>query len=115
MTMQPMKVSDIDIAFPANVKHLMPPMAEIPEDFKRHRGNPWVDLTSQWFFSGLTGHFRAKDGIDQRMAMRHLKCVIGSFEPKHEHKTAAVAYLMSLWFESYEPGPIAASAAPGAG
>jgi len=30
---------------------------------------------------------------------------LGSFEPQHEHKEAAVAYLMSLWFEKFVPTP----------
>jgi hypothetical protein len=32
----------------------------------------------------------------------HLKAIMGSFQPKHEHKTAGVAYLMSLWFEAVQ-------------
>lgn len=31
-------------------------------------------------------------------AFRHLAACQGSFEPKHEHKQAAVAWLASLWF-----------------
>jgi len=40
------------------------------------------------------------DGIDQNKALRHIKAILGSFEPKHEHKEAAAAYLLSLWFKS---------------
>ena len=29
------------------------------------------------------------EGIDANMAFRHLGCINGSFEPKHEHKMAA--------------------------
>jgi hypothetical protein len=43
-----------------------------------------------------------KEGIDRSVAMRHLKCIMSSWEPQHEHKTAGVAYLMSLWFEKFE-------------
>ncbi len=43
--------------------------------------------------------FVSKPGIDETDAKRHLKAVLGSFAPKHEHKEAACAYLMSLWFE----------------
>ena len=43
--------------------------------------------------------FIPKEGIDPVMAWRHVRCVMGSFEPQHRHKVAACAYLMSLWFE----------------
>ena len=40
-----------------------------------------------------------KQGISLSLALRHLGACLSSWEPKHEHKTAGVAYLMSLWFE----------------
>lgn len=96
---KPKDVSDIDIAFPAKVSHLMPPMASIPDEFKRFSGE-WVEFQRAWFY----GHRKIasvtpKDGIDASAAIRHLHCIQGSFEPKHEHKEAAVAYLASLWFD----------------
>lgn len=101
---QPTEVSDIDVAFPAKVKHLMPSMEEIPEEFKRFSSHHyWQKMASGWFYSRITrDQLPPKDGVDQNKAIRHLKCVLGSFEPKHEHKEAAVAYLMSLWFEKKE-------------
>ena len=97
--MKPQDVTDIDMAFPAKVSHLMPTYEEIPDEFKRG-SNKWNRLVSTWFFSGFKGaKFVPKDGIEPNHALRHLKCIMGSFEPKHEHKEAAVAYLMSQWFE----------------
>ncbi len=100
--LEPVVVEDVLIAFPASVKHLMPEHDSIPEEFKNSYGNKWVQLQRDWFYNGLNGKFVPKEGIDLNLALRHLSCIQGSFEPKHEHKEAAVAYLMSLWFESYE-------------
>lgn len=96
------KPQNIDLGtmvFPANVcDKLLPPMRDIPEEFKKHT-NPWCELVSKLFFSG--GQLPAvKEGIDAKHAKRHLGAVLGSFEPKHEHKTAGAAYLMSLWYQS---------------
>ena len=96
--MKPIKVDAATTAFPASVGHLMPKYEDIPDEFK-HRRNPWVKWQQGWFFSGLKGWPEPKDGIDIKEAMAHLSCIQRSFEPKHEHKEAAVAYLASLWFK----------------
>ena len=91
-------VTDADVAFPARVAHLMPAYADIPKEFKVD-STKWNQLVTDWFFSGLTNlALTPKDGVDKTKALRHLKCILGSFEPKHEHKEAAVAYLLSEWF-----------------
>jgi hypothetical protein len=98
------KISDLDLAFPAKALDLMPKYEEIPEEFK-HSGNRWVKFQSDWFYRGISNlRIATKSGIDANEAMRHLGAIQGSFEPKHEHKEAAVAYLASIWFEdvSYE-------------
>lgn len=75
---------------------LMPKMHDIPESLDRK----WTRFMSDWFYRGLNNlSVTPKDGIDPVKAMRHLKAIMGSWEPKHEHKEAAVAYLASLWFE----------------
>lgn len=103
--MKPIEVCDIDIVCGAKALGLLPPYEEIPEDFKRVRGREdaekWVDIVDDWFFNGAKSvRFitKSKD-IDQRIAIRHLSAIMHSFEPQHEHKTAGVAYLMSLWFD----------------
>jgi hypothetical protein len=40
--------------------------------------------------------------VDGELAIRHLQVIQASFEPKHEHKEAAVAYLASLWFTDFD-------------
>jgi hypothetical protein len=95
----PAQISDIDAAFPTDVSELMPSYRELPKEFT-DRDSPYCDLVSTWFYRGLEkSKLRTKPGIDQRAAFRHLATVLQSWEPKHEHKMAGVAYLMSLWFD----------------
>lgn len=99
---KPTKLNDLDVAFGGggNIRTLMPPMDQIPEEFRRDR-SPWTKWQAKWFFSGLSpsDQPKIKDGINENDAWRHLKTIQGSFAPKHEHKMAAVGYLASLWFE----------------
>lgn len=77
---------------------LLPPMSEIPEEF-RERRSEWCAVAMRLFFSG--GRFpQVKPGVDAAKARRHLMAVLGSFEPKHEHKEAAAGWLMSMWCET---------------
>lgn len=108
-----LKVPDLDPASVVfgNVKH-MPKMADIPEEFLKRRNNPFTDAVSYWFFGGarfkdgvLTvdgKSFRAKDGVDGKKAIVAIQAVLGSFEPKHEHKEAACGFMLSEWFEPIE-------------
>lgn len=99
--MMPAAIDNVTMAFPTDVVgQLMPPMSEIPEKFRVFFSRePWTMLASKWFFSGLKGaEFTPAEGIDEKLALRHLIAILRSFEPKHEHKQAAVAYLLSQWF-----------------
>lgn len=85
-------------AFPADVVSLMPPQSEIPDEFRR-RSNRWHKLFSDWFYFGLSDlKLTPKEGIDHDQALRHIRCIMGSFQLKHEHKEAACAYLFDSWF-----------------
>lgn len=99
---KPMEIDAATAAFPASVEKLMPKYSEIPDEFKRWPGGPYVKWATKWFFSGLQREEipAAKEGIDQAAALRHLSAIQRSFQPKHEHKEAAVAYLASLWLET---------------
>jgi hypothetical protein len=98
----PRPVDDVTLAFPASVMSaLMPPydvcvagLAELPDG-----GEQWRQFQRDWFYNGLpdTTQFWAVEGVDAEMAFRHLSAVQRSFEPKHQHKEAAVAYLASRW------------------
>lgn len=88
------------------MERLLPPYATIPDEYKRGR-TKWNAVVDRWFFSGLPKETRfvPKPGIDTSEAKAHLKAVLVSFEPKHEHKTAGAAYLFSKWFDDVEvPG-----------
>lgn len=97
--MKPVKVRGVDLAFGGDMKVLMPPMKDIPEDF--HRGiTPFNKLFCKIFYCG--GKFTKltpREGIDKSEALNHIMSIAGSFYPKHEEKEAACAYLFSLWFE----------------
>ena len=97
--MQPQDVNDVDMAFGGNLANLMPAYSSIPDEFKSGN-NKWTDWQSEWFYKGLATMPKPKEGIDMKKAMRHLATIQKSFEPKHEHKMAAVAYLASQWFEN---------------
>jgi hypothetical protein len=78
---------------------LVPDKKDIPKEFNDWH-NPWCELQSTWFFSGLKGYsFIPKDGVDLNMAMNHLGAIQSSWEPQHEDKVLYVGFLMSEWFE----------------
>ena len=96
----PQPVDDIRLAFPAGVtEDLMPDVDDIPAEF-RDGDNKWCALANRWFGRGLpaTVEFHLRPGIDGETAYRHLSALLGSFEPKHQDKIAAVAFLMNAWF-----------------
>ncbi len=95
----PQKVTDVDLAFPANVEHLMPKWEDIPEKYKIP--NVHSRAHTIFYYGGQVAS-ASKGDIDIRDAMRHLQCILRSFQPKHEHKMAAVDYLIDLWFEKFE-------------
>lgn len=98
---QPVEINDAELVFPANVVgKLLPAYNLIPEEFRRNRTR-WNKLVDTWFACGLIGDDvpKIKEEFDQTTVWRHLRACMGSYQPRHEHKTAGVAYLMSLWME----------------
>jgi hypothetical protein len=98
---QPTPVDKLTLAFPANVSHLMPQMSEIPAQFRDPNSRTkWITFQRDWFYGGIsTSKLVPKKDIDLQAVLRHLSVIQGSYEPKHEHKEAAVAYLASLWLD----------------
>lgn len=96
-----MDVTDADLTFGGNIKTLLPAFEQIPQEFKgASSNNKWNRFIADWFYSGLTHlEVKAKNDIDTKKALRHIGAVLGSFEPKHEHKMAGCAYLASCFFE----------------
>lgn len=105
----PIEIDGADVAFGGQAMQILPPYDAIPDEFKREN-NPWAKWSGDWFFKGLERYPVANDGIDLGLAMRNLSAVQRSFEPKHEHKEAGVAYLASLWFSSPDGEEIKAHA-----
>ena len=100
----PIEMYDLDLVFPAGMDRLMPPQEKIPDAFKKHSGTRWNELQARWFFSGLPEGTKwvPNKGINKDADFRHLKAIQSSWDPKHEYKEAAVAYLMSLWFKKVD-------------
>lgn len=104
---KPQTVTALEMSFGGKMDKLLPPLSDIPVEFKKP--NKWTKIQSKWFYEGLPvgTEFSFKPGIDGNAALRHLKTIQGSFEPKHQHKEAAVAWLMSLWVDevNFPPKP----------
>ncbi len=98
--MEPKEITDLDLAFPAHVIDLglLPKWEDIPEEFRDHN-NEWNRAASKIFFRGGRG-LVFKEGVDVVKAKRHLTACLRSFQPKHEHKTAGVGWLLSQWLQN---------------
>lgn len=103
----PIEIDDVLYAFPADVEFLMPAWEDIPDEYKneRHRLH---GIVSNFIFTGQTSptlRFSPRTDIDYQVSARHLSAVARSFQPKHQHKEAALTLLFDLWFpELGEPG-----------
>lgn len=94
------QITDAELAFAT--EKFLPPMEAIPKEFVD--GNTkWNQLFTAWFFNGLQSlKVVPKAGIDSGKAIRCISAHMKSWGPKHEHKTAGVAYMMSMLFEDAE-------------
>lgn len=94
------KLDNADVVF-GNIRHL-PPYDAIPKRF-RDSYDPYARFVSEWFFRGRTPddmkRLTERLGVDRNQALRAIKAVLGSFEPKHEHKEAGCAFMLHEWFE----------------
>jgi hypothetical protein len=96
------KVDGPDMIFGGNMKKLLPTSEMIPAEFWKSY-NKYNSLVSTWFFCGLKNlNAIPVKGVDRKEALNHLQAILSSWEPKHEHKTAAVAWLISEWFTAFE-------------
>lgn len=101
------EVTDLDLAFPAGALEWMPEWDDIPEEFRDDWSSfngGWCHIASHWFYNGLpaTVEFYPKEGVDAAKAVRACQATLGSYAPKHEHKIAAVGYMLSQWFDKIE-------------
>lgn len=97
---KPMEVTDAQIAFPASLGELLPDYDTYVKDWEATpEAEPFLAFANTWFSKGLAGNseIHLKEGIDGTLMFRHLRVLMGSFEPKHEHKIGGVAWLLSQW------------------
>ena len=94
---KPKTVQDAHLAFGGDISDLMPPY----EDVEQYGHSPANEVTSHWFFHGLPPdtQFMPREGVDAVEAIRHIKAILRSWEPKHEHKEAGVSFLLCCFFE----------------
>lgn len=100
--LKPKTVGALDLICGGDMSVLLPKYDDIPEEFKKEQGEAekWVTVVEDWFFTGIRdAKWVVKPEVNIHTALRHIKSIMMSFEPQHEHKTAGVAYLMSLWFD----------------
>ena len=84
-----------------SVSHLMPLEKDIPREFSMMSSNKWVKFFDDLFFFGVKNLvIIPKTGIDKEKAWKHIRTIMTSWNPPHEYKTSACAYLCSLWFEN---------------
>jgi len=80
----------------------LPNYVDVPIKFKEGRSK-WNSLFSHVMFSGVKNlHITPKEGIDPEKAWGFIVAHIKSWRPKHEHKEAGCAYLMSQIFDDAE-------------
>ena len=100
MAIKVIEISTLDLAFPTNVDGILPAWEEIPDQFKKWNGTKWNRLFNDWFHLGLKSiKLIPKKGIDIEKAIRMVSYCMRSWEPKHEHKEAGCAYLLSEFFK----------------
>lgn len=92
-------------AFPAHVTGtLLPELTDIPADFDQQQR--WTSFATSLAVGNWDGHDPAlikRDDVDSELAWAHITTVLGSFQPRFEHKVAGVAWLLSLWFRDVVP------------
>lgn len=91
------EISDVMLAFPADPP--VPAQDEIPERYRVGIDLPVVTARALAVGQPPTDvEMRPRDGVDAGKAIRAIKAALGSFGLKHEHKVAAVAYMLDEWF-----------------
>lgn len=102
---KPMDIDEATAAFPAGLGILIPKYEDIPEVYRENFSTDkhiekMRKLFNTCFFKGLKNlTLVPNEGISEYKAWRHVRCIMGSFEPKHEHKEAACVYMLSEWFK----------------
>ena len=102
---QPVAIPRVQQVFPANLGDLLPPLDLIPEAYRSGRAGH-VSTYARSMALGRIDESLAlikRPGVDPELAWTHLCTIASSFEPKHEHKEAALAWLLSMWYLDVVP------------
>lgn len=101
-------VTDIDAAFGGGYKYLPKPEL-IPAKF-HETSNPFHRLTCDLMYRGEPGPNtppmvlnEAYDSVFETIP-KFMRSILGSFQPKHEHKIAGAAMLLSEMFTLVDTG-----------
>lgn len=101
---EPQVITDVLFTFPGEITHLMPAYTLIPVEFQNlNRITDWNKFVGHWLMRGNpfdAWDLRILPGVDGQLAIRHLATIGRSYQPKHKHKEAAMAWLLSRWFSS---------------
>ena len=99
-----MKLSNYPLPSPTNVDFAFPTydtdarlLEMAQEQGFANLKNPYNELVSKIFFEGCGG-LETKEGIPEEYFNKvfdYFKCLIRSWAPKHEHKMAVCAFLLS--------------------
>ena len=94
------KLSEVDVAFPANIEWI-PPLSDIPAKYHRPQNTKAGRFFLSLFFRGIALDrlgMLPREGVVAEAAWRALVVCLTTFGIKHEHKEAAFAFLIDQWF-----------------
>jgi len=93
------KITDVDVAFGGGHRYMIK-RSQIPD-------HKWNKLFGDWFY-GVEDNkvldVDPKENLTEEESQKYYlftSSVISSFSPKHQHKEAFVAYMLSLWLSDY--------------
>lgn len=97
----PIELNRVQRAFPADALDYMPSEEDCAE--WRNRQGWQLELQRDWMFRGIVDIqlIPKREGWGQAEidhAARQIGAIQDSYAPKHEHKEAAVAFLIDQWF-----------------
>lgn len=98
---EPVELNKVQVAFPADALDYMP---EYETCATWNGAESWENqLQRDWMVMGIADiqliPKRRHWGQDEiNRAFKHLGAIQGSYAPKHEHKEAAVSFLLNQWF-----------------
>lgn len=97
----PIELTKVQVAFPADALDYMPEYESCAT--WNGRGGWENQLQRDWMFVGIADiqlipKRRYWGQAEINRAFKHLGAIQGSYASKHEHKEAAVAFLLNQWF-----------------